>query len=207
MRPDLPHVPLEAGLGPDNPPCPACGEPLFPWLELPGGRGLAERCEECELGITGAIGTADDCLTEIERGTVEDGTFAWDNRASWQRSLTGGGWWALESSLDYRFTPEALDRLLTPRGRSPRSRRWLPGRSITGMWQSIINTFTFGHNVGLGVLGRAPSVEPPRLWMRMIDLFITVVLAIPAILIALVLEALAALIGKAGSYSVEIDRA
>ena len=27
-----PVVPLEAGAGPENPPCPACGEPLFGWL-------------------------------------------------------------------------------------------------------------------------------------------------------------------------------
>lgn len=207
MRPDLPKVPLEAGLGPENPPCPACGEPLFPWLELPGERGLAERCEECELGITGAIGTAEDCLAEIERGTVEDGSFAWDNRASWQRSLTGAGWWALESSLDYRFTPESLELVLAVGSRRVRSRRWLPGRSIAGMWQSIINTFTFGQNVGLGAVGRAPSVEPARFWMRLLDLFITAVLAIPAIVIAVTLESLAALAGKAGSYSVAIDAA
>ena len=41
MEVDLPKVPLEAGLGPENPPCPICGEPIFPWLELPGGAGLA----------------------------------------------------------------------------------------------------------------------------------------------------------------------
>ena len=41
-------VPLEAGAGPENPPCPACGEPLFGWIgEKPGLPGPVRRCESC----------------------------------------------------------------------------------------------------------------------------------------------------------------
>ena len=36
-REPTPVVPLEAGAGPDNPPCPACGEPLFGWIDARPG--------------------------------------------------------------------------------------------------------------------------------------------------------------------------
>src|SRR5690348_17723699 len=58
-RAESPHtvVPLEAGAGPDNPPCPACGEPLFGWLATqPGLAGPVSRCESCGLGVVGVSG-------------------------------------------------------------------------------------------------------------------------------------------------------
>ena len=51
-----PVVPLEAGAGPDNPPCPACGEPLFGWLAEQERLGApVRRCESCGLGVVGAF--------------------------------------------------------------------------------------------------------------------------------------------------------
>ena len=53
---ESPHavVPLEAGAGPDNPPCPACGEPLFGWIAQKRGlAGPVRRCESCGLGVVG----------------------------------------------------------------------------------------------------------------------------------------------------------
>src|SRR5512146_2075417 len=56
-----PVVPLEAGAGPDNPPCPACGEPLFGWIDVrPGLGGPVRRCESCGLGAVGEPGSAAD---------------------------------------------------------------------------------------------------------------------------------------------------
>ena len=50
-----PVVPLEAGASPENPPCPACGEPLFGWIDQrPGLAGPVSRCESCGLGVVGA---------------------------------------------------------------------------------------------------------------------------------------------------------
>jgi hypothetical protein len=73
------------------------------------------------------------------------------------------------------------------------------------MWQSAINTFTFGHNVALGTLGDTPSVDADRGWKRALDWFITVVLAVPVFILALPLEALATLVGRAGCYRVELE--
>lgn len=205
MEVDLPKVPLEAGLGPDNPPCPACGEPLFPWLELPGDRGLARRCEACGLGVLGEIGDSGMALTDFDLGREEDGSTSFDNRASLQASLTGGGWAGLETERSYRFTPEAIERLVAFRDQRVTGRKVRFGRSLLGMWQSAINTFTFGHNVALGTFAKSPEVLADRSWKRALDWFITIVLAVPVFILSLPLEGLAALTGRAGSYRTDLE--
>ena len=81
MRSDLPTVPLEAGAGPDNPPCPVCGEPLFVWVDLPVDTGLAHRCEACGLGVMGKTGTTADAIADLERDAGEDGAVVFENKA------------------------------------------------------------------------------------------------------------------------------
>ncbi len=72
-RQQTPVVPLEAGAGPDNPPCPACGEPLFGWIDLRAGlAGPVSRCESCGLGVVGEPGSAEDALRGLDPLT-EDG--------------------------------------------------------------------------------------------------------------------------------------
>ena len=202
MEVDLPKVPLEAGLGPENPPCPICGEPIFPWLELPGGAGLARRCEECGLGILGAEGDRDRVLADLETDTEADGWLSFENRDSTQARFTGGGWAGLETEHLYRLTPDAVELLMNAEGRLVTERKAHLGRAIPGMWQSVINTFTFGHNVALGALGRSRSVRAVRAWKRALDWFITVVLAIPVLVLALPLELLGAGTGRCGNYAI-----
>ena len=63
-----PVVPLEAGAGPENPPCPACGEPLFGWLSPQQGLdGPVSRCESCGLGVVGADAGPEEALRELDR--------------------------------------------------------------------------------------------------------------------------------------------
>ena len=199
---DLPKVPLEAGLGPDNPPCPICGEPIFPWLELPGGAGLARRCEECGLGILGPEGDRARAVADLERDADGDGWIPFENRDSTQARFTGAGWSGLETSHAYRFTPDAVERLMAAEGRLVTERKPRLGRSIPGMWQSVINTFTFGHNVALGAAGRTSSALAARAWQRALDWFITVVLAIPVLVLAVPLELIGAATGRCGEYAV-----
>lgn len=198
---DLPKVPLEAGLGPDNPPCPVCGEPIFPWMELPGGAGLARRCEECGLGILGAEGDRATLLADLELGEAGDGWIAYENRESTQASFTGGGWAGLETEHAYRFTPDSVERLCAAEGRLVTERKAQLGKAIPGMWQSVINTFTFGHNVALGAFGKSSSVLANRIWKRALDWFITVVLALPVLVLAVPLETLGAATGRCGRYA------
>lgn len=199
---DLPKVPLEAGLGPENPPCPICGEPIFPWLELPGGAGLARRCEECGLGILGEEGDRARLLADLERDAEPGGWLSFENRDSTQARFTGGGWAGLETDHAYRLTPDAVDRLMASEGRLVTDRRARLGHAIPGMWQSVINTFTFGHNVALGATGRSRSVRAPRAWQRALDWFITVVLSIPVLVLAIPLELIGATTGRCGNYAI-----
>ncbi|MDQ2623292.1 MAG: hypothetical protein M3Y45_09680 [Actinomycetota bacterium] len=214
MRPDLPHVPLEAGAGPDNPPCPACGEPLFPWVGMPVGTGTAHRCEACGLGVLvqneaparpdldAAFdpGTTAGALKFLDSELDDDGSLRFFTRISFQASLTGGAWSALGTDQPYIFTPDAVRDLVANRDQVVTGVRWLPGTGIAHMWQSGINMFTFGQNVALGALGRGHAVPARRRWQRVIDGFISVALAIPAIVIAVPLELFAGLCRRGGAY-------
>ncbi|HWB69723.1 MAG TPA: hypothetical protein VG518_07075 [Solirubrobacterales bacterium] len=191
-----PVVPLEAGAGPNNPPCPACGEPLFGWLgQEPGLDGPVRRCESCGLGVIGEEGSTEEALRGLARLGGDDGAWV-ANRASVACSLGGAGWAGLEPGGRYLYTVEAARRLIAGRDQVIASARWAPGAGLAGMWQTILNSLTFGRNVALGALGRSEAVKASRRWQQRIDGLISVVLAIPALVLALPLELSAAAIGR-----------
>jgi len=187
-----PVVPLEAGAGPDNPPCPACGEPLFGWLDArPGLHGPVRRCESCGLGVVGIADGSADALVALDRLTRDDATRIL-NRAGFAAWIGSAGWAGLEPESSYLFTPEAVRRLVANRDQVVTSTRWIPGAGIASMWQTLLNGLTFGRNVALGALGRAAAVPARRPWQRRMDALISVLAAIPAILVAVPLELIAA---------------
>ena len=150
-------VPLEAGAGPDNPPCPACGEPLFGWLApQPGLRGPVSRCESCGLGVVGDSAGPDEALQELDR---LGGTPRIANRASFATSLGSAGWAGLEPGVGYLFTVESVRRLVARRDQVVKSRRWAPGAGLAATWQTLLNSVTFGHNVALAALGRGQAAQ------------------------------------------------
>lgn len=198
-----PVVPLEAGAGPDNPPCPACGEPLFGWIApRPGLRGAVSRCESCGLGVAGGHGGAEDALRELDR--LGDPPRI-GNRASFAASLGGAGWAGLEPGARYLFTVEAVRRLVARRDQVVKARRWVPGAGILATWQTLLNSVTFGHNVALGALGRAEPAPAREPWQRRIDALAGVVLAIPAVLVALPIEIAGGLSGRGAVYSLRTE--
>jgi hypothetical protein len=183
-----PVVPLEAGAGPENPPCPACGEPLFGWLSpQPGLRGPVSRCESCGLGVVGAPGEPEEALRELGRLGDEGGPRI-ANRASYAAALGSAGWAGLEPGARYFFTVESVRRLVARRDQVVRSSRWAPLSGLATTWQTLLNSVTFGHNVALAALGRGEAVPAKHRWQRRIDALASVVLAIPALLIALPVE-------------------
>lgn len=200
MEIELPKVPLEAGLGPENPPCPVCGEPLFPWLELPGKEGFAHRCEACELGLVGPFIGPAEALADLDSLTDDSGVVSFPNRHSVTASFTGGGWSELLGEPNCRFTPRSIRDLAAGRDQVLGRLRWRPVRATISAWQSTINVFTFGHNLVLGWLGRTPAAPAPSSWQRVLDVFITVVVAIPAVPVAIVLESLGAALGRGSAY-------
>jgi hypothetical protein len=200
-----PVVPLEAGAGPDNPPCPACGEPLFGWIDQrPGLNGAVRRCESCGLGVVGPPGDAEEALRALDQ--VGDGQApAIANRAGFSAWIGGAGWAGLERGSRYLFTLESVRRLVAHRDQVVKSARWSPGAGIAAMWQTILNGFTFGRNVGLGALGRSDAVSAEKPWQRRLDAFVTVVVAIPALLVAVPLELIAATSRRGGVVSIKLE--
>jgi hypothetical protein len=194
-----PTVPLEAGIGPENPPCPACGEPLFGWVTA--GSELVRRCEACGLGVIGEVGDEAEGLRALERRRMKANgapRYLIDNRSSAQASLGEKGWVAIEPGGDYLFTPEAVRRLVSDRGQVLERVRWCPGPSVVRMWGTMLNSFTWGRNVALGAIGQATPAPAAKRWQRAMDAGISV-LATPLVLLAALLsETAAALVGCGG---------
>jgi hypothetical protein len=198
-------VPLEAGAGPENPPCPACGEPLFGWIDArPGLAGPVRRCESCGLGVVGNAGSVEDTLRALDRQQV-DGAIRIANRHGFAAWIGGAGWAGLEPDSRYLFTAESVRRLVANRDQVVTRTRWVPFAGIATMWQTILNGFTFGRNVALARLGRSRAVPAERRWQRRLDLLISVVVAVPALLAAVPLELIAAALRRGGAVSLRVE--
>jgi hypothetical protein len=198
-------VPLEAGAGPENPPCPACGEPLFGWIaQKPGLAGPVSRCESCGLGVVGPPGGAEEALRELD-SLREEETVRIANRASFACSLGSAGWSGLQSQTRHLFTVEAVRRLVAQRDQIVKSRRWLPLASLAATWQTLLNSVTFGRNVALGALRGSPATPGPEPWQRRIDALASVVLALPALLVAIPVELAGALSGRGAVYALRTE--
>jgi hypothetical protein len=204
-RQQTPVVPLEAGAGPDNPPCPACGEPLFGWIDRRAGlAGPVSRCESCGLGVVGGAGSVEEVLDDLDR--LSDGeTIRIANRGGFAAWIGGAGWPGLEPGASYLYTAEAVRRLIANRDQVVTAARWAPAAGIATMWQTVLNGFTFGRNVALGALGRARAVPAERPWQRRMDAGISIVVAIPALLFALPVELISAALRRGGALSLRTE--
>ncbi len=201
----MPVVPLEAGAGPENPPCPACGEPLFGWIDQRSGlAGPVSRCESCGLGVVGDPGNAEEALRELDLlGAEQVVTIA--NRGGFSAWIGGAGWAGLKRDSHYLFTVEAVRRLVAGRDQVVKSARWAPGAGIAAMWQTILNGFTFGRNGALGALGRPGAVPAEKPWQRRLDGLIDVVVAIPALIVAIPMELIAAACRRGGAKTLRFE--
>jgi hypothetical protein len=200
-----PVVPLEAGAGPDNPPCPACSEPLFGWIDQrPGLAGPVSRCESCGLGVVDNPGSAEDALGELDRFVDGEGVGI-PNRGGFAAWIGGAGWAGLEPGSRYLFTVEAARRLVAHRDQVVKSARWLPGAGIATMWQTVLNGFTFGRNIALAALGRGEAVLAEKPWQRRLDGFVSVVVALPALLVAVPMELIAAALRRGTAISLRFE--
>jgi hypothetical protein len=185
--------------------CPACGQPLYGWLELEtlAGPALLERCENCRLGLAAGL-TAGDVSHELlaEARRLPDGRLELEvaNRDSIAARLGGQNWAALEPGRGLYPTPEAL-RLLAPKAgleivrlRSPRRRR-----ALLWMWQTIVNAFTFNQNFALKIRGRElhPNGFAERLKYAT-DALVTVLATPLVLLVSIPMELIAAGAGSGG---------
>lgn len=185
--------------------CPACGQPLYGWLELDaaGQEVLMERCENCRLGLAAGLEPSDvfgDLLSGADQ--LPDGRLELrlPNRDSIQARLGAASWAALDPSRRLYPTPESLRRLGANAGMRIEEigfSRW--GRCQAWMWQTMVNAFTF--NQDFATHARSGSLRPTGFGARLkfgIDAVVTV-LATPLILLVSVpLELVAALTGRGG---------
>jgi hypothetical protein len=204
---ESPHavVPLEAGAGPENPPCPACGEPLFGWIAQKRGMdGPVRRCESCGLAVVGEPGSPEEALRALD-ALRSDETIRIENRAAYACSLGGAGWSGLHPRARYLFTIEAVRRLVARRDQIVKSARWRPLASLAATWQTLLHSVTFGHNAALGALRGAPAAPAREPWQRRIDALASVVLAIPALLIAIPVELAGGLLRRGAVVSIQLE--
>ncbi len=200
-----PVVPLEAGAGPENPPCPACGEPLFGWIGRKDGlEGPVRRCESCGLGVVGFPGEPEQALRELDT-LREGGALRIVDRGSFACALGGAGWFGLRPRSRCFFTLESVRRLVARRDQIVKSRRWLPAASFLATWQTLLNSVTFGHNVALGALRGTPATPAREPWQRRIDALASVVLSLPALLVAIPVELAGGLVGRGAVYSLRLE--
>lgn len=193
-------VPLEAGAGPENPPCPACGEPLFGWIDARAGlAGPVSRCESCGLGAIGGPGDAAEALRALDR-LEEGGRIRIANRAGFAAWIGGAGWAGLEPDARYLFTVEAVRRLVAQRDQVVVRARWSPRAGIAAMWRTLLNSATFGHNVPTG-----SATLAAKEWQRRIDWLTVAILAIPAMLVAVPLEACGAALRRGSAVALSLE--
>lgn len=200
-----PVVPLEAGASPDNPPCPACGEPLFGWIDArPGLAGPVKRCESCGLGVIGPSGGVEEALAALDL-LAEDGAVRIANRAGFAAWIGGTGWAGIAPDARYLFTPEAVRRLVANRDQVVVCSRWAPGAGIATTWQTVLNGVTFGRNVALAALGKGTAAPAERAWQRRLDAAISVIAAVPAIVISVPLELVAGLVRRGSAVTLRLE--
>ena len=82
---------------------------------------------------------------------------------------------------------------------------WAPLAGLASTWQTLLNSVTFGHNVALGAFGRARAAKASRPWQRNIDALATVVLAIPALIVALPIELAGGLTGRGAVLTLKLE--
>lgn len=68
------------------------------------------------------------------------------------------------------------------------------------MWQTLLNSATFGHNAAVG-----QAVKAKKPWQRRIDWLVVVALAIPAFAVAVPLEIGGAVFRRGSAISMKFD--
>jgi hypothetical protein len=209
-------VSLEQGAGPSVARCPACGEPLFAWLETIGYGAredqVIDRCENCGLAVPRddvptSAQAAEALLAESGQRGGQIAVRA-DNAASLQAWLGAENWAALRpGGHAVKPTPRAASLLLARRGLELRRVRHLLRPGIASMWQTLLNLLTFHRDFASeAASGRLRPGTGRGLAAFWIDALITVLAAVPTAIIAVLLEAGAVLARRGGAIEIEAER-
>ncbi len=209
-------VSLEEGATPRGERCPACGAPLFVWVETIGygsrENQVIDRCESCGLAVPrgdapSSEEAADALLADAHQRGERIAVRA-DNAASLQAWLGAENWAALRpGGHRVKPTPRAMRLLLARRGFEVRRVRYPAGAGMAGMWQTLLNLLTFhGDFASEAVSGRlrpGTGRGPAAFWL---DALITLLAAVPTAIVAVLLESGAVLARRGGAIEAEAER-
>jgi hypothetical protein len=204
-------VSLEEGAAPGAARCPACGEPLFVWLETQGWGPredqIIDRCENCGLVVArDQVPTTEAALAEL-LGTAGNGSapdvaagVRTPNAASLQAWLGAENWAALRpGDRTVKLTPKAAELLLAKRGLRAAGIRHLASAGMASMWQTLLNLLTFHRDFAIEALsGRLRPGSGRGRGAFVLDAAITVLAAIPTAILAVLLESGAVLARRGG---------
>jgi hypothetical protein len=201
-------VSLEEGAAPGAHRCPACGEPLFVWLETSGygprEDEVIDRCENCGLAVSrDAVPSAQGAVAQFLGDPNANGaghTARVANAASLQAWLGAENWAALRpGDRALKLTPRAATLLLRREGLEVRRIRHLSRAGMASMWQTLLNLLTFHRDFAIeAIAGRLRPGTGRGRGAFAIDALITVLAAVPTALLAVVLEGGAVLARRGG---------
>jgi hypothetical protein len=209
-----PAVSLEAGATDGAPRCPACGEPLFVWLETLGYGAredqIIDRCENCGLAVArDTVPSSELAIDELLRDSEESDqgiNVRAANAASLQAWLGAENWAALrpgDSSL--KPTPRAAGLLLGRRGLLVTGVHHLLGAGTAAMWQTLLNLLTFHRDFATEAFsGRLRPGSGRGRAAYAIDAAVTILAAVPTAILAVVLEGGAVLARRGGLIEISV---
>jgi hypothetical protein len=214
-------VGLEAGAAPGAERCPACGEPLFVWLETEGWGPredqIVDRCENCGLvAPRGGASTPEAAVAELlgaapgrsNGGGGGEIVVRAANAASLQAWLGAENWAALRPGTSaLKPTPRAVELLCERRGLRLTRIRHLAQPGIAAMWQTLLNLLTFHRDFATeAVSGRLRPQTGRGRAAYAIDAIVTVLAAIPTAILAAIFEGAAVLARRGGVIEIRARR-
>ena len=205
-----PTVSLDRGAAPGGALCPACGKPLFVWVETEGWGPredqVIDRCENCGLAVArDAVPSATEAITQL-LGASGNGrnVFRAPNAASLQAWLGAENWAALRPGDGaLKPSPRSAELLLAKRGLEVRRIRHLATAGMASMWQTLLNLLTFHRDFASEALsGRLRPRGGRGRAAYAIDVMVTILAAIPTAILAVLLEGGAVLARRGGVIEV-----
>lgn len=205
-----PSVTLEEGATPGGARCPACGKPLFVWVETEGWGPredqIVDRCENCGLAVArDAVPTAEQAATQLlGAGGNGRNVFRAPNAASLQAWLGAENWAAMHPGDEaLKPSPMAVRLLLERRGLQVSRIRHLAGPGMASMWQTLLNLLTFHRDFASeAVSGRLKPGGGRGRAAYAIDVLVTIFASIPTAILAVLLEGGAVLARRGGVIEV-----
>jgi hypothetical protein len=213
-------VSLEEGADPGAARCPACGEPLFVWVETEGWGPredqVIDRCENCGLAVARDATHGLDAAEELFGSAGPNGNGAArpqplvvraPNSVSLQAWLGAENWAALRpGDRSLKPSPQSAELLAAERGLRVTKLRFPVAAGMASMWQTLLNLLTFHRDfASQAASGRLHPGRGKALAAYVIDVIVTVLAAVPTAIIAVLLEGGAVLARRGGVIEISAE--